>query len=113
MTIVSLQRLETLAEQALVNAGANQAMATLTARALVAADAQGLASHGVARVTQYAAHLKNGRANGQAVARIVREKLSACLIDADNGLAFAACSMAVNEAMTRRFDRNRLCGGHQ
>jgi (2R)-3-sulfolactate dehydrogenase (NADP+) len=101
MTIVSLQRLETLAEQALVNAGANQAMATLTARALVAADAQGLASHGVARVTQYAAHLRNGRANGQAIARIVREKLSACLIDADNGLAFAACSMAVDEAMTR------------
>ena len=50
MTIVSLQRLETLAEQALVNAGANQALATMTAQALVASDAQGLASHGVARV---------------------------------------------------------------
>ena len=101
MTIVSRRRLETLAEQALVNAGANQAMATMTAQALVAADAQGLASHGVARVTQYAAHLKNGRANGRAIARIVREKVSACLIDADNGLAFAACSMAVREAITR------------
>jgi (2R)-3-sulfolactate dehydrogenase (NADP+) len=101
MTIVSLQRLQALAEHALVNAGANQAMATMTARALVAADAQGLASHGVARVTQYAGHLKNGRANGQAIVRIVREKLSACLIDADNGLAFAACSMAVDEAITR------------
>ena len=72
MTIVSLQRLETLAEQALVNAGANQAMATLTARALVAADAQGLASHGVARVTQYAAHLKNGP-------RTARLSLASCV----------------------------------
>jgi (2R)-3-sulfolactate dehydrogenase (NADP+) len=101
MTVVSLQRLETLAEQALANAGANHAMATMTARALVAADAQGLASHGVARVAQYAAHLKNGRANGLASARIVREKSSACLIDAENGLAFPACSMAVDEAITR------------
>lgn len=101
MTVVSLQRLEALAGQALENAGANHTMATTTARALVTADAQGLASHGVARVAQYAAHLKNGRANGQVVARVVREKLSACLIDAGNGLAFPACSMAVDEAITR------------
>ena len=51
MTTVSLQRLEILAGQALANAGANHAMAAMTARALVAADAEGLASHGVARVT--------------------------------------------------------------
>jgi len=68
---------------------------------LVAADAQGLASHGVARVAQYAVHLKNGRANGTASVRILREKPSACLIDAGNGLAFPACSMAVDEAITR------------
>ena len=101
MTVISLQRLQTLAEQALANAGANDAMATTTARALVAADAQGLASHGVARVAQYAVHLKNGRANGTASVRILREKPSACLIDAANGLAFPACSMAVDEAITR------------
>ncbi len=72
-----------------------------TARALVAADAQGLTSHGAARVTQYVAHLKNGRANGKAVARIVREKPAACLIDAENGLAFPACALAVDEAIKR------------
>ncbi len=33
--------------------------------------------------------------------RILREKPSACLIDAANGLAFPACSMAVDEAITR------------
>ena len=43
----------------------------------------------------------------------MREKLSACLIDADNGLAFAACSMAVNEAIERASDRCRLGGGHK
>lgn len=101
MTIVSLERLASLAERALALAGADHAMATTTARALVAADAQGLASHGVARVAQYAGHLKNGRANGRAVARVVREKMAACLIDADNGLAFPACALAVDEAIAR------------
>ena len=101
MTAASLQRLETLAQQALENAGASAEMAAATARALIAADAQGLASHGVARVSQYAAHLRNGRANGQAKARVVREKTSACLIDAENGLAFPACALAVNEAIER------------
>lgn len=101
MTIVSLQRLEVLARQALERAGANADMAESAARALVAADAQGLASHGVARIPQYAAHLRNGRANGGAVPRIVRERAAACLIDAGNGLAFAACALAVHEAITR------------
>ncbi len=101
MTIVSLQRLETVAERALLNAGANQTMAACTARALVAADAEGLASHGIARVAQYAAHLRNGRANGEAVPRIAHARAAACLVDAENGLAFPACSKAVDEAIAR------------
>ena len=101
MTIVSLQRLASLAERALALAGAVEAMAETTARALVAADAQGLASHGVARVAQYAAHLRNCRANGHAVARVVREKTAACLVDAENGLAFPACLLAVDQAIAR------------
>jgi (2R)-3-sulfolactate dehydrogenase (NADP+) len=101
MTTVSLQHLESTIERALVSAGAGPTMATTTAHALVAADAQGLTSHGAARVTQYVAHLKNGRANGKAVARIVKEKPAACLIDAENGLAFPACALAVAEAIKR------------
>lgn len=101
MTTVSLQRLESVIERALASAGAGHSMASSTARALVAADAQGLTSHGTVRVAQYVAHLKNGRANGRAVARVVREKPAACLIDAENGLAFPACALAVEEATKR------------
>ena len=101
MTVVSLQRLESMIERALTSAGAGRSMASTTARALVAADAQGLASHGATRVMQYVAHLKNGRANGTAVARIAREKPAACLIDAENGLAFPACALAVEQAIKR------------
>jgi len=101
MTIVSLQRLESVAKDALIRAGADELMAASTARALVGADAQGLSSHGVARVAQYAAHLANGRADGRAIASVVREKGAACLIDAKNGLAFPACSLAIDEAIAR------------
>jgi len=93
--------LRTLAADALVRAGANPAMAATTARALVDADAQGLASHGVSRIAQYAAHLRNGRADGAAVPRIARERGGAVLVDAGCGLAFPACALAVDEAIRR------------
>ena len=41
-------------------------MAESTARALVLAEAQGLGSHGLSRVAQYATHLRNGRVDGAA-----------------------------------------------
>lgn len=90
-----------LAARALERAGASPAMAEATARALVDADAQGLASHGVSRVPQYATHLANGRADGAAVPRVVRERGGACLVDAGCGLAFPACALAVEQAIAR------------
>jgi len=86
---------------ALRQAGANEAMATATARALVLAEAQGLASHGLSRVSQYAAHLRNGRVAGDAVPRVVHAKGGAVLIDAGEGLAFPACELAVKTAIIR------------
>lgn len=93
--------LVSLAARALERAGANRAMAETTARALVDADAQGLASHGLSRIAQYTAHLRNGRADGAAVPRIVRERGGAVLVDAGCGLAFPACAFAVDEAIRR------------
>jgi (2R)-3-sulfolactate dehydrogenase (NADP+) len=93
--------LENLAARALERAGATPSMARATAAALVAADAQGLASHGVARVSQYATHLRNGRASGGAIPRITHEKPAALLVDAAGGLAFEACALAVREAIVR------------
>ena len=101
MATWSIAELEALATRALERAGAGTAMAQATARALVDADSQGLASHGVARVGQYAKHLANGRADGAAIARVVRSKGGAALIDAGCGLAFPACALAVAEAMRR------------
>ena len=87
--------------RALQRAGASAAMARSTARALVLAEAQGLASHGLGRVAQYATHLRNGRVDGSAVAAVVRSNGAAAVVDAGDGLAFPACDLAVSEAVRR------------
>jgi (2R)-3-sulfolactate dehydrogenase (NADP+) len=101
MPRLSVEQLHELARRALVHAGANATMASTTADALVYADARGLASHGVTRVAQYAAHLMNGRADGKAQPRIVASRGGAALISAGSGLAYPACALAVREAVAR------------
>ena len=100
MTQLTLAQAHEWVEKVLTHCGAHPGMAAATARALVQAEAQGIASHGLSRVPQYATHLKNGRANGQAVAQVARRKGAALLVDAGQGLAFEACELAVREALT-------------
>ena len=99
MARLSLAQATELVERALSRAGAHGAMAASTARALVLAESQGLASHGLSRVPQYTTHLRNGRAIGSAVAELTRQKGAAVLVDAHQGLAFPACDLAVATAV--------------
>ena len=101
MSVVGVAELRTLVQRALQAAGANEAMAAATARALVLAESQGLGSHGLSRVAQYAMHLRNGRVNKDAVPRVAAQRGGAVQIDAAEGLAFAACELAVAEAIAR------------
>ena len=101
MVRVGFDALQAMAEAALEKAGAGPVMAHATARALVAAEAQGLSSHGIARVPQYCRHLSLKRADGAAIARVVKAKGGAVLVDAADGLAFPACELAVLEAIVR------------
>ena len=104
MPQVSLEQLHDLAHHALARAGAHPDMAAATARALVYADARGLSSHGVARIPQYAVHLRNGRVDGSARPKIAAAKGGAVLVDAASGLAFGACALALHEATRRARD---------
>lgn len=99
MSTLDLDSAHALARAALQRAGANPEMAETAARALVQAEAQGLASHGLSRVSQYATHLRNGRANGQAQPVVRRRRGAALVVDAGGGLAFGACALAVHEAV--------------
>jgi (2R)-3-sulfolactate dehydrogenase (NADP+) len=96
---VTLSDLQAQVSRRLQAAGASAAMAESTARALVLAEAQGLGSHGLSRVGQYATHLGNGRANGAAQPQVLRRKGGALVVDAQEGLAFPACELAVAEAI--------------
>ncbi|MES3013551.1 MAG: Ldh family oxidoreductase [Pseudomonadota bacterium] len=101
MARITMEEARGLVAAALQAAGANAAMAQATARALVLAEAQGLASHGLSRVAQYSGHLRNGRVNGAATPTVVKTKGAAAVVDAQEGLAFAACELAVTEAVAR------------
>ena len=98
---LTLAEARSLAARALHAAGANPEMAVLTAEALVAAEAEGQAGHGLSRVAMYAGFLREGRADGAAVARVTAERGGAALIDAGNGLAYPALRLAEAEAASR------------
>ena len=83
----------------LERAGATPAMAQATARALVLAEAQALSSHGLSRVGQYVAQLRNGRVVGAALPTVVKRTGGALRVDAGEGLACPACDLAVAEAI--------------
>lgn len=99
MTLLTMDDARRRVAAALQRAGANPAMAESTARALVLAEAQGLASHGLSRVVQYSGHLRCDRVNGAAQPQVVKRKGAALVVDAQEGLAFPACDLAIDEAI--------------
>lgn len=111
MATLPISDLTQLAAQAFERAGASPAAAAAAARALVAADAQGLGSHGVSRVPQYVTFLGNGRSDPRAVPEIVRSKGGACLIDAHSGMAYEACALAIETAIARAREFGIACVG--
>ena len=95
------QALFRLACTALKQAGAHDAMAEATARHLVAAEAQGLPTHGMSRVPFYCTMLRNGRNDGAARPRMVAERAGACLIDNADGLPYVSAQWAIDELIQR------------
>jgi (2R)-3-sulfolactate dehydrogenase (NADP+) len=101
MPLYPISTLNALAHAALRASGASEAAARSTARCLVSAEAEGLATHGLMRVSSYCAHLRSGRARGDAAPVLVRDAGAACLVDAAFGLGFEACELALAEALSR------------
>jgi len=108
---LSVAEVRSLVAGVLARAGAGAAMAESTARALVLAESQGLGSHGLSRVGQYAVHLANGRVDGAAVPAVTRRKGGAIVVDAASGLAFPACELAVREAIVAARDHGVAYAG--
>jgi (2R)-3-sulfolactate dehydrogenase (NADP+) len=70
--------------------------AACVARALVLAEADGQAGHGLSRVPSYAAQARSGKVNGHAVPSSRQTRPGALVIDAANGFAYPALELAVS-----------------
>lgn len=95
MNLSYWQMLE-LAETGLKASGIGSKAANETAQFLALAELDGLSSHGLARVAQYAGHAKNGRIELDPKLKLRPFKTSAALLDACDGLAFPALRFATD-----------------
>jgi (2R)-3-sulfolactate dehydrogenase (NADP+) len=92
---------ERLARQALERAGTAASAAASVAVALVRAEADGLSSHGLARIPAYCAQVRSGKVRGRAVPRLVPLGPSGARVDAGYGFAFPALDLAIDAAVER------------
>lgn len=99
MTRLSLEALRDMAAAALVGAGTAEDTARAVARAVVAAEADGLASHGLSRIPFYAAQVRSGKVDGQARAQITTPARSAVVADARDGFAFPAIRQSLDRGI--------------
>ena len=70
------------------------ANAQAVARALVAAEMDGLKGHGLSRIPTYAAQSKIGKVDGMAVPTMERPRPGLVLVDAAHGFAYPAIELA-------------------
>ena len=80
---------------ALVAHGTEAGHADCVARALVAAEADGLASHGLSRLPAYCAQAASGKVNGAAVPSLRQVADAAVVVDARHGFAYPAIALAI------------------
>lgn len=71
---------------AFIEAGVGTEDARITAQSLVLADARGLHSHGVTRLSQYIKRLHEDRMDPSCRVSVLRERSSSLLLDGNNGL---------------------------
>ena len=79
-----------LAARVLEASNVSPANARCVAQALVAADADGLPSHGLSRLAIYAAQAACGKVDGHAVPQVARRARASVQVDARDGFAFPA-----------------------
>lgn len=87
---LSLAEIEKLALTALKRAGATDIQATPLARAIAAAEGDGLASHGLAYLATYCEHLQVGKVIGAAVPAVSTPAPAVVTVDAGSGFAHPA-----------------------
>src|SRR4051812_9699877 len=99
MSKLSLMAARELSRRVLQAAGVAESNADAVARALVAAELDGRASHGLARLPAYADQAKAGKVDGQAVPVLMETAPGALKVDAKDGFAFPAIAAGLARAV--------------
>jgi (2R)-3-sulfolactate dehydrogenase (NADP+) len=97
--LIGIEPLRELATQALIKANTSPENARLVAEALVAADADGLSSHGVSRIPFYADQALSGKVKGRATPQLHIAAGAAIRVDAKDGFAFPAIKLGLERAL--------------
>jgi (2R)-3-sulfolactate dehydrogenase (NADP+) len=92
----SVPELEQLVAAAFERGGASSLQAASAARALVAAEADGLKGHGLSRVASYVDMLRTGKVDGSAVPTASRPRPGVVCVDAARGFAYPAIDLAID-----------------
>lgn len=95
MPILTLENAHACVTEALVRCGTGPAAAESTARALVGAEADGLAGHGLSRVPAYAAQVRAGKVAGRAEVALETPRPGLLAVDAAHGFAYPALDAAI------------------
>src|SRR5262249_6110136 len=103
MPTLTLSHAEGLVARTLTRNRTSEANARSVARALVAAEADGLRGHGLSRVPSYARQAQARKINGMAVPVAFERRPALTVVDAAYGFAFPAIEEA--EAVLRKAAR--------
>jgi (2R)-3-sulfolactate dehydrogenase (NADP+) len=100
MTLRASSELQQLATRILVNTGASGENAGIVAEALIAAELDGISSHGLSRLPAYADQLASGKINGLAKPEVTRTAAAVVSVDARYGFAFPAIAAGIATALS-------------
>ena len=92
-TILQTAEIEDLACRALIAAGTSEGNARSLARAIAAAERDGIASHGLAYLATYCEHVGGGKVDGNATPELERVKPGLLAVDAKTGFAHPAIDL--------------------
>ena len=98
---LSLEQVEVLTLQALIGAGASSESSSSMAKAVRAAERDGIPSHGLLYVPTYCEHVICGKVDGNANPDVYTTLSSALLVDAKSGFAHPAIEVGFKELIPR------------
>lgn len=95
--LFTLDQLRQMAVDALCAHNTSPKNANQVAKALVAAEADGLKGHGLSRLTSYCSQAASGKVDGQVQPQAVQVADGAIRIDARHGFAYPALALAIEK----------------